>query len=312
MPKRHRASLTGTRRTVVIAGLANLSVTLIKIIAGVLTGSSAILAEAAHSAADTLNQGFLLTSLKRGNKPADAEHPFGYGQERYFWSLLAAFGIFVAGAGFSVFEGILALGRTANSHDTIVAYGVLVAAGLAEGISFARAFKQVRGEARERRTSLLDHVRTSPDTTVKTALFEDSVAMIGLALAAAGVGLRQVTGSGVWDGGASIAIGALLVLVAIRLGLDSRDLLIGRAAGPEELAAIRREIEATPGVTDLVDLRTMHLGPDRLIVAARVSLDGNIDGDDAENLADRLDRRLAEILPLTPLVFIDPTQRTTH
>ncbi len=173
-----------------IAGLANLSVTLIKIVAGVLTGSSAILAEAAHSAADTLNQGFLLTSLKRGSKPADAEHPFGYGQERYFWSLLAAFGIFVAGAGFSVFEGILALGRTANSHDT---------------------------------------------------------------------------------------------------------------AGPRGA-----------GVTDLVDLRTMHLGPDRLIVAARVSLDGNIDGDDAENLADRLDRRLAEILPLTPLVFIDPTQRTTY
>lgn len=309
MLKRHRASLTGTRRTVVIAGVANLSVMLIKIIAGVLTGSSAILAEAAHSAADTLNQGFLLTSLKRGRKPADAEHPFGYGQERYFWSLLAAFGIFVAGAGFSAFEGILALGRTANSHDTVVAYGVLVAAGLAEGTSFARAFRQMRDEAGERRTSVIDHVRTSPDTTVKTALFEDSVAMIGLALAAAGVGLRQITGSGVWDGAASIAIGALLVLVAIRLGLDSRDLLIGRAAGPEDLAAIRREIDATTGVAELVDLQTMHLGPDHLIVAARVSLDEDIDGDDAENLADRLDRRLAEILPLTPHVFIDPTQR---
>lgn len=312
MPKRRRASLTGTRRTVVIAGLANLSVMLIKVIAGVLTGSSAILAEAAHSAADTLNQGFLLTSLKRGNKPADAEHPFGYGQDRYFWSLLAAFGIFIAGAGFSVFEGILALSKTATSHDIVVAYVVLGAAGAAEGISFARVFRQMRGEARARRTSLAEHVRTSPDTTVKTALFEDSVAMIGLALAAAGVGLRQATGSGIWDGAASIAIGALLVLVAIRLGLDSRDLLIGRAAGPEDLAAIRREIEATPGVTELVDLQTMHLGPDHLIVAARVSLDDNIDGDDAENLADRLDRRLGEILPQTPHVFIDPTQRSTH
>jgi cation diffusion facilitator family transporter len=305
MPERTAA----TRRTVVIAGLANLSVMLIKITAGVITGSSAMLAEAAHSAADTLNQGFLLTSLKRSRRPADAEHPFGYGQERYFWSLLAAFGIFVAGAGFSVFEGVLALRRSGNSHDVVIAYAVLAAAGLAEGISFARAYRQMRDEAKARRTSLGDHVRRSPDTTVKAALFEDSVAVIGLILAAAGVGLRQLTSSGVWDGAASIAIGVLLVLVAIRLGLDSRDLLIGRAAEPKELAVIRHEIETTPGVTNLIDLQTMYLGPDHLIVGARVSLEDSIDADDAENLADRLDRRLAEILPQAPHVFIDPTQQ---
>jgi cation diffusion facilitator family transporter len=268
-----------------------------------------MLAEAAHSAADTLNQGLLLASLKRSMKPADAVHPFGYGQDRYFWSLLAAFGIFIAGAGFSVFEGILALGRSGNSHDVVIAYAVLAAAGLAEGISFARAYRQMHDEAKARRTSLAEHVQRSPDTTIKAALFEDSVAMVGLVLAAAGVGLRQLTGSGIWDGAASIAIGILLVIVAIRLGLDSRDLLIGRAADPKELASIRHEIETTPGVTALIDLRTMHLGPDDLIVGARVSLDDSIDADDAENLADQLDRRLAEILPLAPHVFIDPTQR---
>ena len=309
MPERTAAAQSGTRRTVVIAGLANVSVMLIKIVAGVLTGSSAMLAEAAHSAADTLNQGFLLTSLNKSRRPADAEHPFGYGQERYFWSLLAAFGIFVAGAGFSVFEGILALRRSGSSHDAVIAYAVLAAAGLAEGISFARAYRQMRGEAEARETSIAQHVRTSPDTTVKAALFEDSVAMIGLVFAAAGVGLRQLTGSGLWDGAASIAIGVLLVLVAIRLGLDSRSLLIGRAADPKDVAAIRREIQTTPGITELVELQTMHLGPDHLIVAARVSLDDNIDADDAENLADRLDRRLAEALPQAPHVFIDPTQR---
>src|SRR6185437_692127 len=122
MPERTSAIQAGTRRTVVTAGLANLAVLLIKAVAGVLSGSSAMLAEAAHSAADTLNQGFLLASLKRSQRPADDEHPFGYGQERYFWSLLAAFGIFVAGAGFSVFEGVLALSKGGSSHDVVIAY----------------------------------------------------------------------------------------------------------------------------------------------------------------------------------------------
>jgi cation diffusion facilitator family transporter len=302
------AAQTETRRTVIVAGLANIVVAVIKVVAGILTGSSAMLAEAAHSAADTLNQAFLLTSLRRGRKPADADHPFGYGQERYFWSLLAAFGIFIAGAGFSIFEGILALRRPASGGDVLIAYVVLGLAALAEGTSFVRAYWQVRGEARRAGTSVGEHVKTSPDTTVKTALFEDSVAIIGLALAAAGIALRQLTGSGAWDGGASIAIGALLIFVAVRLGTDSRDLLIGRAAGPRELERIRSEIGGTPGVDELLELLTMYLGPDHLIVAARVSLADDIDADAVEDLADRIDRRLADVLPQTPHVFIDPTQ----
>jgi cation diffusion facilitator family transporter len=309
MPRsKDAADQTQTRRTVIVAGLANIVVAVIKVVAGVLTGSSAMLAEAAHSAADTLNQAFLLTSLKRGRKPADSAHPFGYGQERYFWSLLAAFGIFIAGALFSIFEGILALSRPESGRDVVVAYVVLGLAGLAEGTSFARAFWQVRGEAKRDRTSVGEHVKTSPDTTVKTALFEDSVAVIGLALAAAGIALRQLTGSGGWDGAASIAIGALLIFVAIRLGSDSRDLLIGRAAGPRDLERITAEIEAAPGVDELLELLTMYMGPDHLIVAARVSFADDIAADDVEDLADHIDRKLAEVLPQTPHVFIDPTQ----
>jgi cation diffusion facilitator family transporter len=299
-----------TRRTVIVAGLANIAVAAIKAVAGILTGSSAMLAEAAHSTADTMNQAFLLTSINRGRKPANAEHPFGYGQERYFWSLLAAFGIFIAGAGFSVFEGILALSRPESGGDVVVAYVVLGLAGIAESVSFARAFWQMRGEARRERTSVGEHVRTSPDTTVKTALFEDSVAVVGLVLAAAGIGLRQLTGSSVWDGAASIAIGALLIFVAIRLGLDSRDLLIGRAASPRDQERIKTEIESAPGVDQLLELLTMHLGPDHLIVAARVSFADEIGADDVEDLADDIDRRLAQVLPQTPHVFIDPTQGT--
>ena len=296
-----------TRRTIVIAGAANILVGVVKLVAGILSGSSAMLAEAAHSAADTLDQAFLLTSLRRADRPADREHPFGHGQERYFWSLLAAFGIFIAGAGFSVFEGLLTL-SSKHSEDPLFAYIALGIAFVAEGTSFVRAYWQVRGEARQRHQAVRHHVESSPDITVKVALFEDSTAMVGLVLAALGVGLRQLTGSPVWDGAASIAIGALLVVVAVKLGLDSKDLLIGRAASPEMERLIRSEIESAPGVDALLELQTMHMGPDSLIVGARVALKDELGADEAEDLADELDRRLSEKLPLQPHVFIDPTQ----
>jgi cation diffusion facilitator family transporter len=296
-----------TRTTVLIAGAANIFVGAIKLAAGIMVGSSAMLAEAAHSAADTLNQAFLLASLRRGERPADPKHPFGYGQERYFWSLLAAFGIFIAGAGFSFFEGFLAL-RSGSTGNPLIAYVVLAAAALAEGTSLVRVLVQFRSEARRDHVEVLDHVRSSPDTTVKATLFEDSAAMIGLALAAAGLALRQVTGSPVWDGAASMAIGCLLVAVAVRLGLDSRSFLIGRAADPSDMETIRTEIENAPGVDELVDLRTMHLGPEHLIVAAQVAFSDDISADRAEDVADDIDRRLSDRLPLVPHVFLDPTQ----
>ena len=296
-----------TRKTVIIAGAANLLVGLVKLAAGILSGSSAMLAEAAHSAADTLDQAFLLTSLRQADRPADRAHPFGHGQERYFWSLLAAFGIFIAGAGFSVFEGLLSL-SSKHSESPLIAYAALGVAFVAEGTSFVRAFWQVRGEARRGHEEVLQHVQSSPDITVKVALFEDSAAMVGLVIAALGVGLRQLTGSPVWDGGASIAIGALLVAVAVKLGMDSKDLLIGRAASPEIERLIREEIESRPGVDALLELLTMHVGPDGLIVAARVALNDELGADEAEDLADEVDRRLSESLPLQPYVFIDPTQ----
>jgi cation diffusion facilitator family transporter len=301
------AEHSATRRTVLIAGAANLFVGVIKLVAGILVGSSAMLAEAAHSAADTLNQAFLLASLPRGERPADSRHPFGYGQERYFWSLLAAFGIFIAGAGFSIFEGLLALGRE-SSGSPLLAYLVLAAAAVAEGTSLVRVLVQYRGEARRSHTEMLDQVRSSPDLTVRTALFEDSAAMVGLALAAFGLTMRQVSGSPVWDGGASIAIGCLLIAVAVRLGLDSKEYLVGRAASSTDIATIRAEIEQTPGVAKLLDLRTMYLGPERLIVAAKVAFSDDISADRAEDAADEIDKRLADRLPVEPHVFLDPTQ----
>jgi divalent metal cation (Fe/Co/Zn/Cd) transporter len=151
-------------------------------------------------------------------------------------------------------------------------------------------------------------MKSSPDITVKVNLFEDSAAVVGLILAALGVGLGQLTGSPVWDGAASIAIGVLLVVVAIKLGMDSKELLIGRAAGAEVQQLLREEIESQPGVDALLELRTMHMGPDSLIVAARVALNDEMGADQTEDLADEIDRRLSEKLPLQLNVFIDPTQ----
>jgi cation diffusion facilitator family transporter len=202
---------------------------------------------------------------------------------------------------------VLAL-RHGHSDNPLIAYVVLAVSALAEGTSLVRVVIQLRREARRDDMEVLDHVRSSPDTTVKATLFEDSAAMAGLALAAFGLALRQATGSSVWDGAASIAIGALLVVVAVKLGLDSRDYLIGRAADPKDLAMIRAEIEHAPGVDALLDLRTMHLGPDHLIVAARVAFSDEISADRAEDVADDVDRRLAERLSSVPHVFLDPTQ----
>jgi cation diffusion facilitator family transporter len=301
---------SSTRVTVLVAGAANLFVAIIKVVAGVLTGSSALLAEAAHSAADTLDQVLLLASLSRSSRPPDREHPFGYGQERYFYSLLAAFGIFIAGAGFSVFEGIMAITRPQGGQDLLIGYVVLAVAGVAEGISFARALLQSRGEARRSHQSLRTYLRRSTDTTVKTALFEDSAAMVGLALAAAGLALRQLTGSPVYDGAASIAIGVLLVVIALRLGSDSKELLIGRAADPADQRAIQAVIEDQPGVDRLLELQTMHIGPEDLIVAARVAFSDNISSDAVEQLSECIDQLLGERLPGTAHVFIDPTDDT--
>jgi cation diffusion facilitator family transporter len=298
---------SSTRVTVLVAGTANLFVAIIKVVAGVLTGSSALLAEAAHSAADTLDQVLLLASLSRSSRPADREHPFGYGQERYFYSLLAAFGIFIAGAGFSVFEGIMAITRPDHGQSALIGYVVLVVAGIAEAISFARALLQSRSEARRKHQSLSSYVKHSTDTTVKTALFEDSAAMVGLALAAAGLGLRQLTGSPVYDGAASIAIGVLLVVIAIRLGNDSKELLIGRAADPADQRAIQAVIEDQPGVDRLLELQTMHIGPEDLIVAARVAFSDDISSDAVEELSECIDQLLGDRLPGTAHVFIDPT-----
>jgi cation diffusion facilitator family transporter len=306
-----RADQRAPRRTVLIALAANASIAVAKLAAGLLSGSSAMLAEFAHSVADTMNQVFLLFSLKLGEREPDAEHPFGYGKERFFWSFLAAVGIFVAGAGFSLFEGLHRIfGPTSEEGSYGIAYAVLAFSLVAEGTSLIRAWRQTHGEAKARRQTYVGFVRASRDPTTKTVLFEDSAAVIGVLLAFAGVALHQATGNQLFDGLASVAIGLLLVVIAVALGRDTRKLLIGEAATPEEREAIRSIIDSRAEVDRVLELLTMALAPDRLLVAARIDLADGLSTDEVEQASSEIDRELRERVPGVWQVFLDATPRS--
>ena len=231
--------------TVLLALAANAGVGLLKLAAGLITGSGALLSEAAHSAGDSSTELLLLTALRRSDRPADRVHPFGYGKERYFWSLLAAVTILISG------RGVLDLpgpphhpGRGREPADKLwINYPVLAIAFVLEGISFRQAIGQVRGAARSGRRSVRSYVRDPDDPTVKSVVLEDSAALIGLVLAGAGVGLHQLTGSAFWDGPASLAIGAAAGGGRLRAGPDLQgpaDRQAGRpAAGPRIAAGWR-------------------------------------------------------------------------
>jgi cation diffusion facilitator family transporter len=306
-----RAGARAARRTVLVALGANASIAVAKLIAGLVSGSSAMLAEAAHSVADTMNQVFLLYSLALSEREPDAEHPFGYGKERFFWSFLAAVCIFVAGAGFSLYEGIDRLAGPAQESGPFgVAYAVLGFSLVAEGASLTRAWRQTRQEARERRTSHTHYLRASRDPTTKTVLFEDTAAVIGVVLAFAGVALHQATGDQLYDGLASIAIGLLLAAIAVGLGRDTRHLLIGEAATPEERQAILDVLESHPAVDRVLELLTMALAPDRLLVAARIDLADGLTADEIERASSEIEHQLHERVPTVWQVFLDATPRT--
>jgi cation diffusion facilitator family transporter len=313
-PSETQPARTAGRRsvlTVLVAGFANVAIAVAKTIAGVLSGSSAMLAEAAHSYADTLNQVFLLTAIKRSSKPPDARHPFGYGMERYFWSLLAAVGIFVLGAGFSVYQGVLAIVEQPALESIELTYGVLALSFLFEGVSWVRAVVQVRDESRAAGKPFLEHVRHADDPAVKTVVFEDTAALVGILLAAGGVTLHHQTEDAVWDGMASIAIGLLLVGVAFTLGSENKAMLLGQSVDDATRSAIRAEIEDSAGIDQVVELLTMRMGPDQLLIAARVDVDDDESGGALEQFADEVEQRLRAKFPQVRHVFLDPTDART-
>jgi cation diffusion facilitator family transporter len=308
---RARENDTGeSRKTVLMALAANAVIAVIKLAGGLLSGSTALLAEAAHSLADTVNQGFLLTSLSISRRAPDERQPFGYGQQRYLWTFVAAMCMFLAGAifavGYGVFQ-IVAGGESSGSYA--IAWVTLTLAALAEGVSWARAMRQTRAGARQARRGVRRYARESRDPSVKMVLVEDSAGLAGVLIAALGIGLDQITGSSVFDPAASVLIGIMLMGVALWLARDSGMLLAGAAARPEERETIERVLEEHPGIVEVNELLTMVLGPNALLVAARVDVADQLDGRGLERVAGEVDRAIREAVPDVTEVFVDPTDR---
>jgi cation diffusion facilitator family transporter len=294
-------------RTVLVAGAANLLIAAAKLVAGLASGSSAMLSEAAHSFGDTMNQVFLLTALRRSQRPADDEHPFGYGQARYFWSLLAAVGIFVLGAGFAAYEGVTSLISPGEAGSPLWSFVVLGAAFVFEGASFLRAIWQLRRQAARVGRPAATYLRHEAEPALRAVVWEDGVALVGLLLAAAGLALDEVTGTRVWDAVASLAIAVLLVLVAYGLGRQNMEHLIGKAVAPDMQRGIADLIRSTDGVDGVLELLTMRLAPDQVLVAARVDLTSDFTPEELEEAADEVERRIREEFPEVRHVFLDPT-----
>src|SRR5436305_7013884 len=216
-PRRNREESGGSggesTGTVIVAGAANLAIAVAKLIGGLISHSSAMLSEAAHSLADTVTEVLLFVALKRGNREPDAKHPFGYGRETYFWAFLAALCTFGVGAGFSIWQGVSTIIKREPEGSPTISYIILAVSFVLEGTSLLKAVRQVRGAARERNIGSRQYLQHTTDTTVKAVTFEDSAALVGLVLAALGLFLEQRTGNPVWDGIAAIPIGVRLVLV---------------------------------------------------------------------------------------------------
>lgn len=299
--------------TVVVAILANFGIAVAKAVAGALSGSAAMLSEAAHSVADTTNQGMLLVAVHRSNKPADARHPFGYGRERYFWSLLAAVGIFVGGGVFAVLQGARELIHPGGEHGHYgLTYVVLAVAFVLESTSWLQAVRQLRADAARTSRRFRDQLWRTTDPAATTVFFEDTAALAGLVIAALGVGLHQATGRHEWDSVASITIGLLLTVVAFLLGKENRSLIVGEAADPRLQAALQELLSSYDEVTSVDELLTMVTGRGEVFVAARLDLEDDLTAAQVEALARRMEREVQEREPFVKHFFVDVTADAQH
>jgi cation diffusion facilitator family transporter len=288
----------GSTRTVLVALCANALVAAAKSVAAALTGSASMLAEAAHSWADTGNEVFLLVANRRSRRPPDRAHPLGHGREAFVWSLFAALGLFVAGAAVSVTHGIQELVDPAPAGDFVVGYVVLGLSFVLEGVSFLQSVRQARPVAQALQRDLIEHVLATSDTTLRAVFAEDAAALVGLVVAAAGLAAHDVTGSPVPDAVGSILVGLLLAVVALVLINRNRRFLVGQETDPRVRAAAIRALLADPDVARVTFLRLEFVGPRMVAVVGDVDLVGD---DDEPNLAVRL-RALEARISASPAV----------
>lgn len=278
--------------TVIIAFSANLLVAIAKTVASLLTGSASMIAEAAHSWADTGNEIFLYVADRRGTRKRDIDHPLGYGKETYVWSMFAAFGLFTVGAVVSIYHGISELGSTEADTDFAINYIVLGLSACLEGTSFLQALRQARGTAKKRRIPVLRHVLSSSNSTLRAVFAEDSAALVGLSIAFLGILLHQVTGSAVYDAIGSICVGILLGVVAVVLIDRNRRFLIGESPSDEVESTVLRRLLARDDINRVTYLHLEFVGPGRLYLVAAVDMVGNFDEERVAIALRRVEREI--------------------
>ncbi len=279
------------RPIVVYAAIvANLGIAIAKFVAAALTGSSAMISEGIHSLVDTGNQGLMLLGIDRSRRPPDADHPFGHGKELYFWGLIVAIVIFGIGGGVSIYEGVTHILGPSPLEDPLVNYVVLGVAFVLEGASWLVAAREVSSQTRPDE-GFVESIRSAKDPSVITVLLEDSAALMGLVVAAVGIFLAHELGEPRIDGVASLVIGSMLVLVALFLASEARGLLVGERADSDLTERLRRIAESEPEIEALEDIRSMHLGPDHVVITLRLRF-ASREGDHMAAVIARLEERL--------------------
>lgn len=289
--------------------VANGVITILKFIGAAMTGSSGMMAEAFHSLADTTNQVFLLLGLRFYSKPPSEKHPFGYGKERFFWSFIAAIFIFGVGATFAIYEGYQKLTHPHPPENLSWAYWILGISFVLEAGSIGLALYQEIKEAHHEGLSFGQYLRESKDPTAKTVIFEDSAALVGIVLAAAGIYMSDHYGA-YWDGVASIAIGIVLAIVAFVLARSSRGLLLGEAAIPKAVEAIRSAINAHPNVNQVVELLTMHMAPKQILVNAHVNLNDDLTNAQIIETVAEVETAIKTAEPKVGMIFLETASIT--
>ncbi len=292
---------------IVAALLANAGIAIAKFVGFVLTGSSALLAESIHSVADASNQGLLVLGGRRARRPPTALHPFGYGRSRYFWAFVVAVVLFSLGGLFSMYEGYHKITDPHEITSPAIAFAIFAIAIVFEAFALRTAVRHAQPERRGR--SWVTYIRTSRSPELPVLLLEDSGALIGLVFAAAGVALATITGDPVFDGLGTLAIGVLLVSIAIVLAVEMKSLLIGEAASPDMVRRIEAELEQSPKVRRVIHMLTQHLGPDELLVGVRVEFDPSLSMPELANAIDACAARVRSAVPIATVIYLEPDVR---
>ncbi|MEV5325848.1 cation diffusion facilitator family transporter [Nonomuraea fastidiosa] len=297
-------SASGGTKAIIAALSANLAIAVSKFVAAFFTGSSSMLAEGIHSVADSGNQVLLLIGGKRAARASTRQHPFGYGRERYFYAFVVAVVLFTIGAAFSLYEGVHKIADPHEVESPIWAFAVLIFAIIAEGLSFRTAVKEsnpLRGDQ-----SWFAFIRRSKSPELPVILLEDLGALLGLIFALFGVTMAVLTGNGVWDGIGTLMIGVLLAVIAIVLAIETKSLLVGEGASPEMEEQIRAALESAPEVDRIIHMRTLHLGPEELLVAAKIAVEHNDTAAEVAHGIDEAERRIREAVPIARVIYLEP------